>query len=405
MHGEAGSADKKEAEKFSINFQKCMKDEGYCPQQVFNADETGLFWKRMPSRTFITKEEKKLPGHKAMKDRLTLMFSSNASGDLKIKPLLVYHSENPRIFKKNNVITSNQKAWVTQVIFNEWILETFAPAVKKLLLEKELPLKALLILDNAPAHPKDLEEILQENYPFIKVQYLPPNTTSIIQPMDQQVIANFKKLYTRALFNKVFEECEFGGDNMTVRKFWKEKFDVLMAIRLIQKAWEEVSQRTLISAWKMLVPSWTQEEAVVDDTEVVKDIITVAQRLELEVEEKDVEEIIEEHEEELTTEELQALLVQQQDNAQREASSDDEEQQSNNKPIPTADIKNILVKWKAVQEFTNAHYPDSAEANRINDLYSDTLVRYFRQMLEKREKQTTLDRFFHETIGQKAENG
>ncbi|GFQ76632.1 tigger transposable element-derived protein 1 [Trichonephila clavata] len=112
---------------------------GYCPQQVFNADETGLFWKRMPSRTFITKEEKKLPGHKAMKDRLTLMISSNASGDLKIKPLLVYHSENPRIFKKNNVIKSklpvhwksNQKAWVTQVIFNEWILETFAPAVKK----------------------------------------------------------------------------------------------------------------------------------------------------------------------------------------------------------------------------------------------------------------------------------
>ncbi|XP_035209955.1 tigger transposable element-derived protein 1-like [Stegodyphus dumicola] len=291
MHGEAGSADKKEAAKFSINFQKCIKDEGYCPQQVFNADETALFWKRMPSRTFITKEEKKLPGH----NRLTLMFSSNASGDLKIKPLLVYHSENPRIFKKNNVIKSklpvhwkfNQKAWVTQVIFNEWILETFAPAVKKFLLEKELPLKALLIFDNAPSHSKDLEEILQENYPFIKVQYLPPNTTSILQPMDQQVIANFRKLYTRTLFNKLFEECEFGGNNMTVRKFWKEKFDVLMAIRLIQKAWEEVSQRTLISAWKMLVPSWTQEEAVVDDTEVVKDIITVAQRLELEVEEEE----------------------------------------------------------------------------------------------------------------------
>ncbi|GFR24848.1 tigger transposable element-derived protein 1-like protein [Trichonephila clavata] len=137
----------------------------------------------------------------------------------------------------------------------------------------------------------------------------------------------FKK---RALFNKVFEECEFGGDNMTIRMFWKEKFDILLAIRLIQKAWEEVSQRTLISAWKMLVPSWIQEEAVVDDTEVVKDIITVAQRLELEVEEEDVEELIEEHKEELTTEELQTLLAQQQDNAQREASSDNEEQQSNN---------------------------------------------------------------------------
>ncbi|GFQ84458.1 tigger transposable element-derived protein 1-like protein [Trichonephila clavata] len=179
---------------------------------------------------------------------------------------------------------------------------------------------------------------------------------------------------------------------MTIRMFWKEKFDILLAIRLIQKAWEEVSQRTLISAWKMLVPSWIQEEAVVDDTEVVKDIITVAQRLELEVE--DVEELIEEHKEELTTEELQTLLAQQQDNAQREASSDNEEQQSNNQPIPTADIKNILVKWKAVQEFTNAHYPDSAEANRINDLYSRYSCPLFPADVEEREKQTTLDRFF-----------
>ncbi|KAK9501598.1 hypothetical protein O3M35_012295 [Rhynocoris fuscipes] len=61
------------------------------------------------------------------------------------------------------------------------------------------------------------------------------------------------------------------------------------------------------------------EEAVVDDTEVVKNIITVAQRLELELEKEDVEKLIEEYEEELTTEELQALLVQQQDKAQREA--------------------------------------------------------------------------------------
>lgn len=36
--------------------------------------------------------------------------------------------------------------------------------------------------------------------------------------------------------------------------------------------------------WKMLVPNWTKEEAA-EDTEVVKDIITVNQKLELEVEE------------------------------------------------------------------------------------------------------------------------
>ncbi|XP_067939554.1 uncharacterized protein [Watersipora subatra] len=66
----------------------------YISQKVFKCDETGLFWKKLPRRTYITAEEKKLPGHKPMKDRLTLALCTNASGDLKIKPLLVYHSEN-----------------------------------------------------------------------------------------------------------------------------------------------------------------------------------------------------------------------------------------------------------------------------------------------------------------------
>jgi hypothetical protein len=42
---------------------------------------------------YITAEEKELPDHKPTKDRLTLLFCANADGDLKIKPLLVYHSE------------------------------------------------------------------------------------------------------------------------------------------------------------------------------------------------------------------------------------------------------------------------------------------------------------------------
>ena len=38
-----------------------------------------------------------------MKDRLTFLFCTNASGDLKIKLLLVYISENPWAFKKHKV--------------------------------------------------------------------------------------------------------------------------------------------------------------------------------------------------------------------------------------------------------------------------------------------------------------
>ena len=80
-------------------------------------------------------------------------------------------------------------------------------------------MKALLILDNAPAHPPGLEDDILDEFKFVKVLYLPPNTTAILQPMDQQVIANFKKLYTKHLFCRCFEITE--STNLTLREFWE----------------------------------------------------------------------------------------------------------------------------------------------------------------------------------------
>ena len=49
----------------------------------------------MPYMTYINKEEKSMPGHKPMKDRITILVCANAGGDCKVKPMVIYHSENP----------------------------------------------------------------------------------------------------------------------------------------------------------------------------------------------------------------------------------------------------------------------------------------------------------------------
>ena len=41
---------------------KIIKYGVYSPNQVWNADESGLFWKRIPSRTYVEKKKKTAGG-------------------------------------------------------------------------------------------------------------------------------------------------------------------------------------------------------------------------------------------------------------------------------------------------------------------------------------------------------
>ena len=84
---------------------------------------------------------------------------------------------------------ANAKSWVTRQFFTEWMHEIFAPSVKIYLHEKGLPLRCLLLFDNAPAHPPGLEEDLVTVFDYIQVRFLPPNKTPILPPIDQQMIS------------------------------------------------------------------------------------------------------------------------------------------------------------------------------------------------------------------------
>lgn len=111
----------------------------------------------MPSRTFLSIDQA-APGFKAAKDRITLLFCSNASGDKMMKPLLLHRTMRPRSMKGQDFSKlpvhwmSNPKAWVTKQVFKDWFENLFIPEVKDYLEEKGLDFRVLLVIDNAPGH-------------------------------------------------------------------------------------------------------------------------------------------------------------------------------------------------------------------------------------------------------------
>lgn len=196
----------------------------YSPSDIFNADETGLFFRLLPDKTLEFKGVD-CHGGKNSKEGVTVMVCSNMSGNEKLPLLVIGKSKKPRCFKGIKALPTayeaNKKAWITSELFTAW-------------LKQRQKRKVAMIVDNCPAHPKvkDLKATLF---------FLPPNTTSKTQPMDQGIIQNLKIHYRKLVIMKQLKSIERNKEL---------QITVLDALRMLYQAWDRVTEKTIKNCFR-----------------------------------------------------------------------------------------------------------------------------------------------------------
>uniref|UniRef100_A0A7M4F5K3 DDE-1 domain-containing protein n=1 Tax=Crocodylus porosus TaxID=8502 RepID=A0A7M4F5K3_CROPO len=238
---EKKSADHEVAEKYCGFFQKLVVEHGVSPEQICDANETGLSWCCLPTTTLIGAGEVGAVDFKQSKDHLTVLMCANAAGTHRIKLLLVGKFRRPRAFKGVIHIPVEYKVqtnvWMDKEIFLHWFHHVFVPAVKEHLkkLGKPKDTTVILILDNSQAHPPEAVSVWKYFY------HLP----TFIQPMDQGIIKNLKSIYRRDFRRKLLD---YEG---SLQEF-QLQYTTKDAIFNVACAWCAVKSTTLRKAWRKL---------------------------------------------------------------------------------------------------------------------------------------------------------
>lgn len=205
----------------------------YEPRNILNADETGIYFRALPSTTFIEKKNKKgAKGFKTAKDRITCLVTCAMDGS-KEDLLLIGKSKAPRCFKNIKKLPlpydSSANAWMTGTIWERWLRRLDSKMVQQ-------GRHVLLLIDNCSAHV-DVAGLKN-----VKVQFLPANTTSILQPCDQGVIRTLKAYFRTALRRSIIDAID--GNEERGPEVVK-KLTVLNAMEMLDDAWTKVTDQTI----------------------------------------------------------------------------------------------------------------------------------------------------------------
>jgi hypothetical protein len=228
----------------------------YDPENVYNMDETGLFFRLLPRYSLLMPDEdiSTTRGKKKSKDRVFLIVCANAVGTHKIPCALIGKPKTPACIKDRQWPVPyfiQPKAWMDVETCWKWFNEVFLPEVKK-----RTRRRVLLLLDNAPGH---FEAFECNN---VRIVFFPPNCTSWKQPCDMGIIAALKKRFKYFYLKDVLDFYELDEEAKLRKKMqgqrlrrgatgvaYRNPVHLLDAASYVKEAWQSVSPSSIKNAF------------------------------------------------------------------------------------------------------------------------------------------------------------
>jgi len=228
----------------------------YDPENVYNMDETGLFFHLLPRYSLLMPNEdiSTTRGKKKSKDRVSLIVCANAVGSHKIPCALIGKPKAPACIKHRRWPVPyfiQAKAWMDAETCWKWFNEVFILEVKK-----RTGRQVLLLLDNAPGHFQAFE---RDN---VRIVFFPPNCTSWKQPCDMGIIATLKKRFKYLYLKDVLDFYELDEEAKLRKKMQGQRLrrdaagvaygnpaHLLDATNYVKEAWQSVSPNSIKNAF------------------------------------------------------------------------------------------------------------------------------------------------------------
>lgn len=237
----------------SWNLQHMLQS--YNPRDIFNMDETGLFYAMSPEKVLRRGIGK--GSTRSVKEKLTLLLAVNADGSERLDPLFIgktrhapselpgtastkkkqqqHTADGNAAIEFNYNYSYSEKTWMNAILFQKW-LNTLNSQMK---IENR---HILLLIDDAPSHIT--RGLKLTNVRVLKLPSDPATGTASTtqQPLETGITLAFKRRYRRRQMVHALDRHEAGDTDIY-------RVDEVQAMKWCRLAWDDIPKSLVVKCW------------------------------------------------------------------------------------------------------------------------------------------------------------